>query len=109
MAKQPRSLTGKVAVITGGGRGIGKALAQALTREGVRVAIGDLDQESAERTAAELGPGALGLPLDVTDLAAFTAFLDEVEERLGPVDVLVNNAGIMPISPLDEESDASVD
>ena len=109
MAKQPRSLTGKVAVITGGGRGIGKALAQALTREGVRVAIGDLDQESAERAAAELGPGALGLHLDVTDLAGFTAFLDEVEERLGPVDVLVNNAGIMPITPLDEESGASVD
>jgi NAD(P)-dependent dehydrogenase (short-subunit alcohol dehydrogenase family) len=109
MAKQPRSLTGKVAVITGGGRGIGKALAQALTREGVRVAIGDLDVQSAERTAAELGPGALGLSLDVTDLAGFTAFLDEVEDRLGPVDVLVNNAGIMPISPLEEESGASVD
>ena len=108
MAKQPRSLSGKVAVITGGGRGIGKALAQALTRVGVRVAIGDLDREAAERTAAELGGSAVGLPLDVTDLPGFTAFLDEVEQRLGPIDVLVNNAGIMPITPLELESPASV-
>jgi NAD(P)-dependent dehydrogenase (short-subunit alcohol dehydrogenase family) len=106
MAKQPRSLTGKVAVITGGGRGIGKALAQALSREGVRVAIGDLDRVAAERAATEIG--GVGLALDVTDLAGFTAFLDDVEARLGPIDILVNNAGIMPITPLEEESAASV-
>jgi NAD(P)-dependent dehydrogenase (short-subunit alcohol dehydrogenase family) len=106
MAKQPRSLTGKVAVITGGGRGIGKALAEALAREGVRVAIGDLDRVAAERAAAEIG--GLGLALDVTDLAGFTAFLDQVEVRLGPIDILVNNAGIMPITPLEQESAASV-
>ena len=108
MAKQPRSLAGKVAVVTGGGRGIGKSLSEALAREGVRVAIGDLDVESAERTAAELGGGALGLRLDVTDLPGYTAFLDEVEQRLGPIDILVNNAGIMPITPLEEESMASI-
>jgi NAD(P)-dependent dehydrogenase (short-subunit alcohol dehydrogenase family) len=106
MAKQPRSLTGKVAVITGGGRGIGKALAEALAREGVRVAIGDLDRAAAERAAAEIG--GLGLALDVTDLAGFTAFLDDVETRLGPIGILVNNAGIMPITPLEQESAASV-
>jgi NAD(P)-dependent dehydrogenase (short-subunit alcohol dehydrogenase family) len=108
MAKQPRSLRGKVAVVTGGGRGIGKALCEALTREGARVAIGDVDGESAERTAAELGGDAVGLHLDVTDLPGFTAFLDEVERRLGPVDVLVNNAGIMPISSLEQESPGSI-
>ena len=54
MAKQPRSLGGKVAVITGGGRGIGKALGQALAREGARVAIGDLDTAAAEGAAAVL-------------------------------------------------------
>jgi NAD(P)-dependent dehydrogenase (short-subunit alcohol dehydrogenase family) len=108
MAKQPRSLAGKVAVVTGGGRGIGKSLSQALTREGVRVAIGDVDGESAERTAAELGGGALGLRLDVTDLPGYTAFLDEVEQRLGPIDILVNNAGIMPVTPLEEESAESI-
>jgi NAD(P)-dependent dehydrogenase (short-subunit alcohol dehydrogenase family) len=106
MAKQPRPLTGKVAAITGGGRGIGKALAQALSREGARVAVGDLDREAAEAAAAEIG--CVGLPLDVTDLAGFTAFLDDVEARLGPIDILVNNAGIMPITPLEHESAASV-
>jgi NAD(P)-dependent dehydrogenase (short-subunit alcohol dehydrogenase family) len=109
MAKpQPRSLSGKVVVVTGGGRGIGQALARTLSREGARLAIADLDSVAAERAAAELGGDAIGLQLDVTDLAAFTACLDEVERRLGPLDVLVNNAGIMPITPLEEESDASI-
>jgi NAD(P)-dependent dehydrogenase (short-subunit alcohol dehydrogenase family) len=108
MAKQPRPLTGRVAVVTGGGRGIGRALSQALVREGVRVAIGDVDGESAERTAAELGGGTLGLKLDVTDLPGYTAFLDEVERRLGPIDILVNNAGIMPVTPLEQESPESI-
>jgi NAD(P)-dependent dehydrogenase (short-subunit alcohol dehydrogenase family) len=108
MAREPRSLTGKVVAITGGGRGIGRAIGQALAHEGARVAIGDLDQPAAEQTAAELGEPALGLPLDVTDHAGFTAFLDEVEERLGPLDVLVNNAGIMPVTPFLEETPASI-
>ena len=108
MAKEPRSLSGKVVAITGGGRGIGRATALALAREGARVAVGDLDREAAESVAAELGDNALGLPLDVTDHAGFTAFLDEVEQQLGPLDVLVNNAGIMPVTPLLEESPESI-
>jgi NAD(P)-dependent dehydrogenase (short-subunit alcohol dehydrogenase family) len=105
MAQQVRSLAGKVVVITGGGRGIGAATAAAVAAQGARVAIGDLDQHLAERTAKELGGDAIGLHLDVTDFAGFDAFLDEVERALGPIDVLVNNAGIMPLAPLDEESD----
>jgi NAD(P)-dependent dehydrogenase (short-subunit alcohol dehydrogenase family) len=108
MAKSPRSLTGKVVAITGGGRGIGRATALALAREGARVAVGDLDREAAEQVAGELGGGGLGLPLDVTDHAGFTAFLDEVEQQLGPLDVLVNNAGIMPVTPFLEESPESI-
>jgi NAD(P)-dependent dehydrogenase (short-subunit alcohol dehydrogenase family) len=108
MAKTPRSLTGKVAVVTGGARGIGQALARALAREGAIVAIGDLDGAGAQAAAAELGGRSLGLPLDVTDRPAFAAFLDEVERRLGPLDILINNAGIMPLAPLDQEDDASV-
>jgi NAD(P)-dependent dehydrogenase (short-subunit alcohol dehydrogenase family) len=108
MVKDPRSLIGKVVAITGGGRGIGRATAEALAREGARVAVGDLDREAAEAVAANLGGGALGLGLDVTDHAGFTAFLDEVEQRLGPLDVLVNNAGIMPVTPLVEESPESI-
>jgi NAD(P)-dependent dehydrogenase (short-subunit alcohol dehydrogenase family) len=106
--KEPRSLSGKVVAITGGGRGIGRAIAQALAAEGARVAIGDLDKASAEEAAAQLGGSGLGLGLDVTDHAGFTAFLDEVEQRLGPLDVLVNNAGIMPVTAFADESPASI-
>jgi NAD(P)-dependent dehydrogenase (short-subunit alcohol dehydrogenase family) len=106
MAKQPRSLNGKVAVITGGGRGIGRALARALAREGCRVAIGDVDGALAASAATEVG--GVGLALDVTDRAGFTGFLDEVERQLGPIDVLVNNAGIMPVGSFEEEDDATV-
>jgi NAD(P)-dependent dehydrogenase (short-subunit alcohol dehydrogenase family) len=108
MARQPRSLSGKVVAITGGGRGIGRALARTLAAEGARVAIGDLDGATAEEAAAELGPDHAALQVDVTDRPAFTAFLDEVERRLGPLDVIVNNAGIMPVTPLVDEDDLSV-
>jgi NAD(P)-dependent dehydrogenase (short-subunit alcohol dehydrogenase family) len=108
MAKQRRSLNGKVVAITGGARGIGKATATALVRKGCRVAIGDLDLELAEQTAAGLGGGTIALALDVTDRASFAAFLDETERQLGPLDVVVNNAGIMPVTPFAEESDESL-
>src|SRR3954453_17181583 len=108
MSKTPRSLSGKVAVVTGGARGIGQAISKALAREGAGVAIGDLDAAAAETAALELANGSFGAHLDVTDRPAFTAFLDEVERRLGPIDILVNNAGIMRVTPLDEETDASV-
>ena len=108
MAKHPRSLNGKVAVVTGGARGIGNAIAHALAREGALVAIGDLDAAAAEAAAAQLPGRSLGLLLDVTDRPGFTAFLDEVEQRLGPLDIMVNNAGIMMVTPLDSESDASI-
>jgi NAD(P)-dependent dehydrogenase (short-subunit alcohol dehydrogenase family) len=107
MSKEPRSLHGKVAVVTGGGRGIGKAIALALTSEGARVAIGDVDVPAAEAAAAEIGGVTVGLPLDVTDGAGYAAFLDDVEQRLGPIDILVNNAGIMTVGAHDEEDDAT--
>jgi NAD(P)-dependent dehydrogenase (short-subunit alcohol dehydrogenase family) len=99
------NLAGKVVVITGGGQGIGAATASALSRLGARVVIGDLDQVRAEKTAGELDAEAL--PLDVTDIRGFTEFLDEVERRHGRIDVLINNAGIMPLAHLEEESDAT--
>jgi len=105
MAKQPRILAGDVAAITGGARGIGRATASALLGQGVKVAIGDVDLEAASRTAAELGPSAVALPLDVTDRESFAAFLDGAEARLGPLDVLVNNAGIMQIGRFIDEDD----
>jgi short-subunit dehydrogenase len=108
MAKERRSLNGKVVAITGGARGIGKATATALVRKGCRVAIGDLDLDLAEQTAAGLGGGTVALALDVTDRGSFTAFLSETERQLGPVDVVVNNAGIMPVTALVDESDDSI-
>jgi NAD(P)-dependent dehydrogenase (short-subunit alcohol dehydrogenase family) len=108
MAKQRRALNGRVVAITGGARGIGKATATALVAKGCRVAIGDLDLELAERTAGELGGGTLALPLDVTDRGSFENFLEEAERQLGPLEVIVNNAGIMPVTPFAEESPASV-
>src|ERR687886_2135546 len=107
MVKQSRSLAGRVVAITGGARGIGRATAEALAREGARVAIGDLDADLARRTAEEIGPAATAFTLDVTDRASFEAFVDAVEADLGPVDVLVNNAGIMPLGPFLEEDDAT--
>lgn len=107
MAKQPRSLAGKVVAITGGARGIGRATAAALLAKGAKVALGDLDLALTERTAAELDGEVVALQLDVTDPSSFARFLDEAEERLGPLDVLVNNAGIMLLGPFTEESDAA--
>lgn len=108
MAKERRSLNGKVVAITGGARGIGKATAEALARRGCRVAIGDLDLQLAEQTAAGLGGGSVALPLDVSDRGSFEAFLDEAERQLGPLDVVINNAGIMPTTPFVEESEESI-
>jgi NADP-dependent 3-hydroxy acid dehydrogenase YdfG len=107
MAKERRSLHGKVVAITGGARGIGKATAIALTRRGCRIAIGDLDLELAETTAQSLGGGAVALKLDVTERESFSEFLDETERQLGPLDVLINNAGIMPLGRFADEDDAT--
>jgi NAD(P)-dependent dehydrogenase (short-subunit alcohol dehydrogenase family) len=106
MAKAPKSLAGQIVAITGGARGIGRATASALVTQGARVAIGDIEASLAAQTASELGAGTIGLELDVTRRDSFAAFLDQVESRLGPLDVLINNAGIMPIGPFVEETDA---
>jgi NADP-dependent 3-hydroxy acid dehydrogenase YdfG len=107
MAKQPRILAGQTAAITGAARGIGRATVEAFLRQGMKVAIGDVDLDAARQTAAELGASTVALPLDVTERASFAAFLDDAEEQLGPVDVLVNNAGIMPLGRFLDEDDAT--
>jgi NAD(P)-dependent dehydrogenase (short-subunit alcohol dehydrogenase family) len=96
-----------VVAITGGARGIGLATASALRAAGARVAIGDIDGDEAIRAAHGLGPDVLAGRLDVTDEGSFRDFLALVERELGLLDVLINNAGIMPIGPFLQESAAT--
>src|SRR4051794_6490095 len=108
MAKQQlRILTGQVVAVTGGARGIGRAMAEAFLREGMRVAIGDVDVATAEQTATELGGATIALPLDVTKRESIEHFVEGVEEKLGPIDVYVSNAGIMHVGRFLEEDDAT--
>lgn len=91
------ALDGALVAITGAGRGIGLAAAEAFVAAGARVAIGDLDGELARTAAERLGSLARGHQVDVADRASFASFLVAAEGAQGrPVDVLVNNAGIMP-------------
>ena len=103
---EARPLNGKVIAITGAARGIGLATARACAARGMKVAIGDLDLAEAQR-AAETVPGAIALALDVTDRQSFEAYVDATEAQLGPVDVLVNNAGIMQLGSFLEEDEAT--
>ncbi|MFT4085973.1 MAG: SDR family NAD(P)-dependent oxidoreductase [Gordonia sp. (in: high G+C Gram-positive bacteria)] len=100
------ALAGKVVAITGGARGIGLETAQQLLDAGARVAIGDVDADAVGKAAADLG--VEGVELDVTDSSSFTSFLDAVEERVGAVDVLINNAGIMPVGAFLEYDEALI-
>ena len=87
----------RVVAVTGGARGIGLATARALVADGARVAIGDLD-------SAAVG-GAAAYPLDVTSPVSFAQFLTGVERDLGPLDALVNNAGVLAAGPVADQPD----
>ena len=99
LLRRPTSLKGKVAIVTGGARGIGRATTEALLADGCSVAVADRDELTARATARDLATEGrvLAYALDVADLAAFTDLVRRVEEELGPVDILINNAGIMPL------------
>ncbi|MGN2642030.1 SDR family oxidoreductase [Nocardia takedensis] len=98
-------IRGKVVVITGGARGIGLATAVALQALGAKIAIGDIDETTVKESGSARDFEVYG-KLDVTDGASFESFLDEVERTIGPIDVVINNAGIMPTGRVVDEPDA---
>lgn len=102
-------LQGKSALITGAARGIGAAFAKAYVAEGATVAIGDIDLGRAEETAAEIGPQAYALRLDVTDQASIDDCIAGVVEKTGHLDILINNAALFDMAPLVEITRASYD
>ena len=102
-------LSGKSALITGSARGIGRAFAEAYVREGATVAIADIDLARAEKTAAEIGPQAYAIALDVTDQASIEAAVAAVEARTGGLDILINNAALFDLAPIVEITRASYD
>ncbi|MBN9075678.1 MAG: sorbitol dehydrogenase [Rhizobiales bacterium 65-79] len=102
-------LAGKSALITGAARGIGRAFAEAYVREGATVAIGDINVEAAEKTAAGIGPRAYAVKLDVTDQGSIDGAVKAVEEKAGGIDILVNNAALFDMAPIVEITRASYD
>ncbi|MDH4180078.1 MAG: SDR family NAD(P)-dependent oxidoreductase, partial [Armatimonadota bacterium] len=104
-------LDGRVALVTGGNRGIGRAIAQALAEAGASIAVTSRDEARADKTATEIaestGQKCLGLALDVRDGKSVETTMGQVMSRLGGMDILVNNAGINireSITELDDES-----
>jgi short-subunit dehydrogenase len=105
------NVTGRTIAITGAARGIGHATAKALLARGARVVIGDRDVKVLESAVAGLAKfgQVTGYPLDVTDQASFATFLDKARtDGQGHIDVLINNAGVMPVGPFLEQTEAAI-
>jgi NAD(P)-dependent dehydrogenase (short-subunit alcohol dehydrogenase family) len=102
-------LKDKVAIITGGARGIGAAVAAGYVREGARVCVADVEYEVAQETAHRIGNGSFAFQLDVTKLEQIEACVKAVEEKAGGVDILVNSAAIFDMGPFPETSEKSYD
>ena len=102
-------LDGKCALITGAARGIGLEFARAYLREGAKVAIADINMPAAQAAAARLGAGAIAIRLDVTDQASIDAAVAEAVQRLGRIDILINNAALFDLAPIVDITRASYD
>ncbi len=100
-------LAGKTAILTGAARGIGMAFAAAYAAEGARVVIADIDLARATASAEEIGPLASAVRLDVTDVGQIDAVVADVVARFGGIDILVNNAAIFAMAPIDQITEAS--
>jgi D-sorbitol dehydrogenase (acceptor) len=95
-------LSGKTALITGAARGIGLAFAEAYVREGARVAIADIDIERARKAATGIGEAAMAVEIDVTSQTSINAAVAATVERLGHIDILINNAALFTAAPIVE-------
>ncbi|SEK26502.1 D-sorbitol dehydrogenase (acceptor) [Roseivivax marinus] len=104
-----RRLDGKTALITGAARGIGRAFAEAYVREGARVALADIDIDRARAAASEIGEAAIAVEMDVTRQESIDAAVAETADRLGQIDILINNAAIFTAAPLTEIERADYD
>ena len=93
-------LTGKIAIITGGANGIGRAFCERYVDEGAKVIVADIDLEGAQAVAQALGPAAYGLHLDVTDSESIAAMIETTHQVFGPPSILINNAAIFTLEPL---------
>jgi D-sorbitol dehydrogenase (acceptor) len=102
-------LAGKIAVVTGGAQGIGRAIAEGFAREGARVCVADIDDAGAKTVASAIGAKAFATKLDVTSLQSIGAAVKEVEKEAGPIDILVNNAAIFDLAPIEEITEKSYD
>jgi NAD(P)-dependent dehydrogenase (short-subunit alcohol dehydrogenase family) len=102
-------LNGKIALVTGGARGIGAAICRRYADEGARVVVADILADEAEALVREIGRGAFGVPLDVTKQASIEAMVERVVAKAGGIDILVNNAAIFDMAPLLEITEASYD
>jgi D-sorbitol dehydrogenase (acceptor) len=102
-------LSGKVAVVTGGARGIGRAIVERYVAEGAQVAIADRDFEEAKTLAGDMKDAAFAVPLDVTKRDSIDGMVREVVERTGRIDILVNNAAVFDMAPVLEVTEKSFD
>jgi len=102
-------LNNQVAIITGAAGGIGQAMAKRFTQEGAKVAIADQNAAAARAVAESLGPGALAVEVNVVSAESVDAIVQTVQDRLGPVDILINNAGVSEIVPFLELDEATWD